>query len=245
MVRRMRHLLMLRPREVDCFWAKIDRRGADDCWNWKACVRPTRGGYGNFRAGGVNWYPHRLAWMLANGHDCPGVVMHRCDNVLCCNPAHLEHGTQKENLVDMESKGRAGWQRADRREIYYERARSRERATPEVVAAIKQDSEAGMSMVELSAKYGLSAQTCWKARRRADVSERRITAEVAEVVRVAIEAGIPITTLARVCGVTHAAISHIKYGRSHRIRRTARGGLEEAPTHTPRRRPRPIHTKLA
>lgn len=33
------------------------------------------------------------------------VVMHECDNGLCCNPAHLKFGTTQENLKDAAAKG--------------------------------------------------------------------------------------------------------------------------------------------
>jgi hypothetical protein len=33
------------------------------------------------------------------------VVMHTCDNGLCCNPAHLKFGTTQENLKDAAAKG--------------------------------------------------------------------------------------------------------------------------------------------
>ena len=37
----------------------------------------------------------------------PGkILMHSCDNRLCCNPEHLRIGTQSENMKDMWAKGR-------------------------------------------------------------------------------------------------------------------------------------------
>lgn len=38
-------------------------------------------------------------------------VLHTCDNRPCCRPDHLFEGTQADNVKDMISKGRAGWQR--------------------------------------------------------------------------------------------------------------------------------------
>jgi DNA-binding transcriptional regulator YiaG len=33
-------------------------------------------------------------------------VLHRCDNKMCCNPAHLFVGSQKDNIHDAIGKGR-------------------------------------------------------------------------------------------------------------------------------------------
>lgn len=92
------------------FWAKVDRRGADECWEWRGWRK--RGGYGAFffpvrlarrRYGSA----HRLSWALAHG-DAPGdiCVLHRCDNPPCVNPAHLFLGTLADNNRDKEAKGR-------------------------------------------------------------------------------------------------------------------------------------------
>jgi hypothetical protein len=50
-----------------------------------------------------------VAFELVHGLIPAGlVVMHTCDNPECCNPAHLQAGTQQKNIADMHAKGRAG-----------------------------------------------------------------------------------------------------------------------------------------
>ena len=36
------------------------------------------------------------------------LVMHKCDTRACCNPDHLQLGTQKDNMADCAAKGRIG-----------------------------------------------------------------------------------------------------------------------------------------
>lgn len=95
---------------ADRFWAKVARRGPDECWLWTAsCVA---GGYGQIGRGGrrgANVMAHRLSYELSVGPIPPGrVVMHSCDTPPCVNPAHLVLGTQRDNLADMRAKDRQG-----------------------------------------------------------------------------------------------------------------------------------------
>jgi hypothetical protein len=94
-------------------WRQIAKGGPDECWPWTAKSRIS--GYGTISTGGrrsPKVLAHRAVWEEANGPipDGPGyhgmVVMHTCDNRLCCNPAHLVLGTQTENVRDMDGKGR-------------------------------------------------------------------------------------------------------------------------------------------
>jgi transposase-like protein len=95
------------------FWAKVNSSG-DGCWLWTASTTGTGYKYGQFtfRAGGKQQHPyaHRVSWELTHGESIPAElnVCHRCDVPLCCNPAHLFLGTQKENLNDASAKGRLG-----------------------------------------------------------------------------------------------------------------------------------------
>jgi hypothetical protein len=90
------------------FWEKVDKRGDDECWNWKA--RLDRDGYGRIASGGryaTMYRAHRFSYELHYGNIPENlVVLHLCDNPSCVNPAHLKAGAQSENLQDALDKGR-------------------------------------------------------------------------------------------------------------------------------------------
>lgn len=94
---------------VDRILAKVahDTKG---CWNFLGAL--DRYGYGlimcrKFQGRSYAEKAHRVMFMAFKG-DIPRelVVRHRCDNPRCCNPEHLELGTQKENIWDQMHKGR-------------------------------------------------------------------------------------------------------------------------------------------
>lgn len=70
------------------------------CWEWK---RSTEGwGYGVIMWNSKKVYVHRVSYELANGPIPSGLlVLHSCDNRICCNPAHLRVGTVQDNSQDM------------------------------------------------------------------------------------------------------------------------------------------------
>lgn len=80
------------------FWSKVEK--SDGCWWWRGAVGPH--GYGTFKAEAGFVRAHRFAISAPEGV----VVMHRCDNRRCVNPAHLQLGTHSENMRDMVEKGR-------------------------------------------------------------------------------------------------------------------------------------------
>lgn len=99
----------MKPEEM--FWQGMDKKGADQCWEWQGRKRPptktSRMAYGLFNYEGKQWTTHRLAYYLTHGPIPEGMcVCHSCDNPPCCNPAHLWLGTRADNNRDMMQKGR-------------------------------------------------------------------------------------------------------------------------------------------
>ncbi|KFB68876.1 HNH endonuclease [Candidatus Accumulibacter vicinus] len=101
------------------FWSYVKVTGPDECWLWQGARAGgrfrTKGSpvYGTFKTKNprAQVFSHRFSLALSLGvlpHDLPQgkVVRHSCDNPLCCNPAHLSLGTQKENMSDMVAQGK-------------------------------------------------------------------------------------------------------------------------------------------
>lgn len=76
------------------------------CWLWTAARFSN--GYGAFRDGDLQMRAHRWAYDYFVGAIAPDtLILHTCDVRHCVNPAHLFPGTHKDNMRDMQVKGRA------------------------------------------------------------------------------------------------------------------------------------------
>ena len=103
-------MIELSEKQIKRFWAKVEIKCEDKCWNWTSFK--IQRGYGRICLSSKNKkhkniLVHRLAYYLHYGVD-PGelCVCHTCDNPSCCNPKHLWLGTYSDNNNDKITKGR-------------------------------------------------------------------------------------------------------------------------------------------
>lgn len=137
------------------FWAKVNRSGDDECWEWTGATTGT--GYGKFKvrteAGFKYLRAHRFAYELANGPIPVGegfhgtCVCHSCDNRRCVNPSHLWLGTNRENAEDRNLKGRFG---------------SNVRLNADAVRALR-SARSESELVSLVAQFGITLATAQDA----------------------------------------------------------------------------------
>jgi hypothetical protein len=84
----------MKQRAIANFWSHVHR--TDECWYWTGKVDEK--GYGLTGWGRA----HRVSYELCTNELIPSDVMilHKCNNTLCVNPAHLYKGTALDNARD-------------------------------------------------------------------------------------------------------------------------------------------------
>lgn len=82
--------------------------GPDACWPFTG--KTNNKGRPYFACNGKKHLVYRFVYELVNGIDTlKGVIArHKCDNEICCNPAHIIPGDHQENMNDMKERERHG-----------------------------------------------------------------------------------------------------------------------------------------
>ena len=101
-----RHYMRLRrtgklttTRKTGSFWEKVAKGPDHECWPWVGYVSPSGHGATTYKCFCI--LASRKAWILTHGPISSELcVNHRCDNKLCCNPAHMYLGTRSDNMID-------------------------------------------------------------------------------------------------------------------------------------------------
>lgn len=123
--------------------------GLCDCWYWTASR--TRLGYGTHGSMLGEVRAHRFAYRLFKGPIPSGMcVMHTCDVRYCVNPDHLVLGSHKENMRDMQRKGRGVLPN-----VSGER-NPQARLTDESVKVIRELVAAGRTQISVARQFGVS-----------------------------------------------------------------------------------------
>lgn len=99
----------------------VKKQIVNDCWIWSGAKDGK--GYGMLRVNGKVQKTHRLSYQVFYGVN-PGdmQVCHTCDTPSCFKPSHLFLGTNRENSLDMVSKGRSRGQKRTHCSIGHELA---------------------------------------------------------------------------------------------------------------------------
>jgi hypothetical protein len=216
----------------DFFERYADRvaRGAPDaCWEWTGAVAAT--GYGHTHLKNKHIYAHRAAYESVHGEGSADgwVVRHRCDNPPCCNPAHLQIGTVKDNVGD-------AWARGRMRVVRGEESGAA-KLTDAVVVEMRSLASAGVPVARIRDQLGahLKHDTVSKAVRgvlwshlpgavpnpvrapyvgsKPGQGAKALAAEKVREIKARLRAGESGARLAREFGVSQATVSAVKVGR--------------------------------
>lgn len=139
---------------TEAFWKRVEKRGETDCWLWvgyRKCgpKNPTPYGYLGWK--GRLSRAHRVAFELTHNEIPEGMmVLHTCDNTLCCNPSHLYLGDHAQNMKDMVDRNR-------RKGKCMGALNGRAKLTQEQAAEIRSLYASGaLSQERLGTRYGVS-----------------------------------------------------------------------------------------
>ncbi len=127
-------------KHINMLTGVFNERLGSRCWPFTLALN--KDGRPYFRVGGKSLLAYRIAYEQVHGEGSleGKIARHKCDNPVCCNPSHLEEGTQNDNVQDM-------------------RERERHGLSHHVVKAIRKLAAKGRSDTEIGEVYGLARNT--------------------------------------------------------------------------------------
>lgn len=142
-----------RPSLEDRLETRSEINAITGCVEWTGAKDTS--GYGEISVSGKSILTHRATWELVNGPIPDGLfVLHRCDNRVCRNIAHLFIGTHQDNVDDREAKGR--------NVVFRGEEHANAKLTEENVKEIREDLR---SQMEIARDYGVCQALISKVKR--------------------------------------------------------------------------------
>ena len=129
----------------------------DSCWVWKGWVSPK--GYGYIRVGNNCKSTHRVSYEVFIGDIEKGMcVCHTCDNPSCINPEHLWIGSNQDNAIDREKKGRGRNNKGEN----HGRSKLKESDIPTILKLL----EDGIYQREIARRHGVHQATIFRVSKK-------------------------------------------------------------------------------
>lgn len=133
-----------------------DVRKTDACWLFEG-YRPS-GQHGRIQVSGQQVYVHRAFDACLRGPIPAGImVCHHCDVGNCIRPRHLFRGTARDNVADMDAKGRRRTVVITGEDHYAAHSSDKEVQALRIIAERE-----GVTQRDLAAQFGVSQSTAWR-----------------------------------------------------------------------------------
>jgi hypothetical protein len=118
---------MTRANKPTDVFKRINMHKGDEnvCWEWTGSLNRSDG-RPYYTVSGHRRLAYSVVLELVSGDVGEGrIVLHSCDNPICCNPNHLTYGTHQDNMNDMKERDRHGLPKVVIRAILRLRAEGR------------------------------------------------------------------------------------------------------------------------